>query len=105
MKYVSTPEAIEALKEGKRVGFRYWDPMTFIFMQVPANIPYEITQGMQSLPQTVKNELKKRYESITDEQDRDKFDIRYRKQIAMMRPDGEITGYSFSPNKILSNDG
>lgn len=96
-------KAVQALKEFKRVGFKHWDKDTFIFMQVPATIPYEITQKMQSLPNSVKEELKRRYDNLP-ENAKETFDIRYRSQIAMMLPDGTIKGYSFSPSKVLSKN-
>lgn len=100
---VTFDKAVKALKEFKRVGFKHWDKDTFIFMQVPATIPYEITQNMQSLPQSVKDELKRRYENSSIPY-QETFDIRYRSQIAMMLPDGTIKGYSFSPSKVLSKN-
>lgn len=103
VKTVGFQEAVSALQEFKRVGFKHWDKDTFIFMQVPATIPYEITQKMQSLPDSVKAELKKRYD-VLPENAKETFDIRYRSQIAMMLPDGTIKGYSFSPSKVLSKN-
>ena len=45
-------QAIEALKEGKRVARQGWNGKgMFIFQQVPSEINEEIVQKMQSLPQ------------------------------------------------------
>jgi hypothetical protein len=101
--FVTFDKAVIALKEGKRVGFKYWDEDTFIFMQVPAEIPYSVIPNMQSLPQSVKDELKRRYENSSIPY-QETFSIRYSGQVAMMLPDGRVKGYSFSPAKVLSDD-
>ena len=99
--YVDFGEAIRALKEGKRVRYKHWDEDTFVFMQVPAVIGYGKIAGMQSLPQSVKDEFKRRF---LDSEEKDKtFDlIRYSGQVAMVLPDNRIKGYGFSPTKVLS---
>jgi len=51
-------QAIEALKEGKRVQRTGWNGKgLFVFMQVPSTINREIVPKMQSLPQSVKDEF------------------------------------------------
>lgn len=87
-------EAIEALKQGKRVARTGWNGKgLFIFMQVPSEIDAKIVPGMQSLPQSVKDEFVKRGGNI-----------RYKNQIAMVYPDNTIYGWVASPSDVLEED-
>lgn len=87
-------QAIEALKEGKRVARQGWNGKgMFIFRQVPAEINQEIVPTMQSLPQSVKDEFDKRGGNI-----------RYKNQLAMVYPDNTIYGWVASPSDVLEND-
>ena len=87
-------QAIEALKEGKRVARQGWNGKgMFIFQQVPSEINEEIVPKMQSLPQTVKDEFAKRGGSI-----------RYKNQLAMVYPDNTVYGWVASPSDVLEND-
>ena len=87
-------QAIEALKEGKRVARQGWNGKgMFIFQQVPAEINEEIVPKMQSLPQTVKDEFAKRGGNI-----------RYKNQLAMVYPDNTVYGWVASPSDVLEND-
>ena len=87
-------QAIEALKQGKRVARQGWNGKgMFIFQQVPADINEEIVPKMQSLPQFVKDEFAKRGGSI-----------HYRNQLAMVYPDNTIYGWVASPSDVLEND-
>lgn len=87
-------QAIEALKQGKRVARQGWNGKgLFIFMQVPSDINEEIVPKMQSLPQTVKDEFAKRGGNI-----------RYRNQLAMVYPDNTVYGWVASPSDVLEND-
>lgn len=87
-------QAIEALKEGKRVARQGWNGKgMFIFQQVPAEISEATTQVMYSLPKSVKNEFAKRGGSI-----------RYKNQLAMVYPDNTIYGWVASPSDVLEND-
>lgn len=87
-------QAIEALKEGKRVAREGWNGKgMFVFQQVPSEISEEIVPKMQSLPQKVKDEFAKRGGSI-----------RYKNQLAMVYPDNTIYGWVASPSDVLEND-
>lgn len=100
---VNFEEALNAIKEGKRVGNVNWDEDTFVFMQVPANIPYDVVERMQSLPDNVKEEIKRRYE-LSSVPYQETFDVRYRGQIAKMMPDCTIQGFSFTPYEVLAKE-
>ena len=87
-------EAVEALKQGKRVARTGWNGKgLFIFMQVPSEIDAKIVPGMQSLPQSVKDEFVKRGGNI-----------RYKNQVAMVYPDNTIYGWVASPSDVLEED-
>ena len=87
-------QAIEALKQGKRVARQGWNGKgMFVFQQIPAEINEEIIPKMQSLPQTVKDEFAKRGGNI-----------RYKNQLAMVYPDNTIYGWVASPSDVLEND-
>lgn len=87
-------QAIEALKEGKRVAREGWNLKgMFIFQQVPSDINEEIIPKMQSLPQSVKDEFERRGGGI-----------RYRNQLAIVYLDNTIYGWVASPSDVLEND-
>jgi hypothetical protein len=87
-------QAIEALKEGKRVARQGWNGKgMFIFRQIPSEISEEVVHLMQSLPTSVKNEFEKRGGNI-----------RYKNQLAMVYPDNTIYGWVASPSDVLEND-
>lgn len=87
-------QAIEALKEGKRVARQGWNGKgMFIFQQVQSEINEDIVPKMQSLPQAVKDEFAKRGGGI-----------RYKNQLAMVYPDNTIYGWVASPSDVLEND-
>lgn len=100
--------AIQALKEGKRVARDGWNGKgMFVFMQVPSEIPMEIVPNMTSLPNTVKNEFQRRYQSkeYSDGVDPILYNtIRYKNQLAMVHPDNTITGWLASPSDVLEDD-
>jgi hypothetical protein len=107
-------EAIKALKQGKRVARAGWNGKgLFIFMQVPATIPMEVVPKMQSLPDSVKDEFRKRFEigSLNDlsayPPGVDPIEmnaIKYKNQIAMVYPDNTIYGWVASPSDVLEED-
>ena len=98
---VSFGQAIKALKEGKRVQRQGWNGKgLFIFEQVPSVVPSEIVPKMTSLPQAVKDEFVRRFE--TNESDRQ--GIKYQNQLAMVYPDNNIYGWVASPSDVLEND-
>ncbi len=87
-------QAIQALKQGKRVARTGWDGKgMFIFMQVPSAINEEVIPKMQSLPQAVKDEFSKRLGGI-----------KYKNQLAMVYPDNTVYGWVASPSDVLEND-
>lgn len=87
-------QAIEALKQGKRVAREGWNGKgLFVFMQVPAFIGEDIIPKMQSLPQPVKDEFAKRGGSI-----------HYFNQMAIVNPDNSINGWAPSSSDALAED-
>lgn len=86
-------KAIQALKEGKRVAREDWWTGMFVFMQVPSEISEDIIPKMQSLPQAVKDEFARRGGSIN-----------YSNQMALVKPDNSINGWSPSSSDTLAND-
>jgi hypothetical protein len=88
-------QAIEALKQGKRVTRENWNGKgMFIFMQVPSEISEEIIPKMQSLQKSVKDEFAKR----------DIGGIRYKNQLVIVYPDNTIFGWVASPSDVLEED-
>lgn len=104
-------KAIKALKEGKRVQRLGWNGKDlFIFMQIPSEVPEKIIPKMTSLPQSVKDEFKRRADSSAYD-DRPRYQvsenfrsIRYKNQIAMVYPDNTIYGWVASPSDVLEED-
>lgn len=98
---VSFGEAVKALKEGKRVQRKGWDGKgLFIFEQVPSQVIAAIVPIMSSLPQSVKDEFKKRF----DQDPENAGSISYQNQLAMVYPDNNIYGWVASPSDILEED-
>lgn len=87
-------QAIEALKQGKRVARQGWSGKgLFVFMQVPSKINEEIVPKMQSLPDTVKHTFIVRGGSIN-----------YLNQLALVDPHNSITGWAPSVSDALAED-
>ena len=87
-------QAIEALKEGKKVAREGWNGKgLFVFMQVPAEISEEIIPKMQSLPQSVKDEFARRGGNI-----------HYHNQMALVNTSNQISGWAPSGSDSLSED-
>lgn len=87
-------EAIEAVKQGKRITREGWNGIgMFVFRQVPAEIPLEVIPKMQSLPESVKEEFIKRGDSI-----------RYSNQLALVKVDNSINGWAPSTADTLAED-
>lgn len=100
----SIGEAIEALKDGKRVQREGWNGTgMFVFMQVPSNISIETVPKMQSLPQSVKDEFIRRFNDQGNEVPVYQ-EICYRNQLAIVYPDNKIYGWLPSPSDVLAND-
>ena len=94
-------QAIEALKEGKRVQRTGWNGKgLFVFMQIPATINKEIVPKMQSLPQSVKDEFERRFNDSAQQIDA----IYYNDQLALVNPSNLICGWAPSTNDSLAND-
>lgn len=87
-------EALEALKAGKRVAREGWNGKgLFVFMQVPAEIGFDIIPKMQSLPQSVKDEFIRRGGAIS-----------YSNQLALVKTNNEINGWAPSTSDSLAKD-
>src|SRR3990167_6064571 len=102
-------EAVQALKEGKKVQRQGWNGKgLFVFMQVPSQIGIETVSKMQSLPQSVKDEFKKRFESMSEPStaigNHPLDNIRYKNQIAIVYPDNNIHGWIASSSDCLEED-
>jgi len=94
-------QAIEALKEGKKVQRTGWNGRgLFVFMQVPSTINREIVPKMQSLPQSVKDEFERRFNDPNEQIDA----IYYDNQLALVNPSNLITGWAASVSDSLAND-
>lgn len=94
-------QAIEALKEGKRVVRQGWNGKgLFVFMQVPATITKEIVPKMQSLPQFVKDEFQRRFDDPSAQIDA----IYYSNQMAIVNPSNVINGWIPSSSDTLAID-
>jgi len=104
-KGLSFGKAIEALKQGKRVSRSGWNGKgMFIFMQVPSRVSGNIIPKMTSLPQSVKDEFKKRLDEVWGDEEKADFGITYQNQIAMVYPDNNIYGWVASPSDVLEED-
>ena len=105
---VSFGKAIEALKEGKRVQRQGWNGKgLFIFEQVPSQVDISIVPKMTSLPESVKNEFKRRFEECENSKNVSTImfnSITYQNQLAMVYPDNKIYGWVASPSDVLEND-
>lgn len=87
-------QAIEALKDGKRIAREGWNGKgLFVFMQVPAEIGFDIIPKMQSLPQSVKDEFIRRKGAIS-----------YSNQMALVNPNNSINGWAPSSSDTLAED-
>lgn len=93
-------QAIEALKDGKRVRCNDWDQSKkFIFQQVDSTIGSAIVPKMQSLPTSVKNYFQSTFESTSEQIDA----IYYGNQIALVRLSNFVEAYSPSCRDLLSD--
>lgn len=100
--------AIKALKEGKRVQRTGWNGKgLFVFMQVPSRVHIDIVPKMTSLPQTVKDEFIRRNEKALNDGANPPHNfttIDYSNQVALVKPDNTINGWSPSISDALSED-
>ena len=97
---MSFGHALIALKAGERVARKGWNGKgLFVFRQVPSSISSKIVPKMTSLPQTVKDEFERRFSNMPDD-----ADIRYRNQLALVKPTNEINGWNPSTEDSLAKD-
>lgn len=93
--------AIYAAKEGKRIAREGWNGKgLFVFMQVPSTIGKAIVPNMQSLPQLVKDEFVRRFESKEAQID----SIYYDNQMCIVNSSNLINGWAPSVSDALAND-
>jgi len=86
--------AVKAIKQGKRACRQGWNGKgLFIFEQVPNLVGVHIIPKMSSLPQSVKDVLIKRDQPI-----------KYLNQIALVKPNNEVNGWSPSTADALAED-
>jgi len=94
-------QIIKALHDGKRVQRSGWNGKgLFVFMQIPSTIHKDIVPKMQSLPQAVKDEFKKRFDDPNEQID----SIYYVNQLALVSPSNVITGWAPSTSDALAMD-
>lgn len=101
MTNITFGEALEALKEGKMITRSGWNGKgLFVFMQVPSEITKEIVPKMTSLPQAVKDEFQRRFDSESEQIS----SIYYNNQLALVNPSNLITGWAPSVSDALATD-
>ncbi len=109
-KLVNFGEAVEALKEGKRVSRAGWNGKgLFVFMQVPSRISVTDTvPKMQSLPPYVKDEFIRRNNETTEQVGNglahNHSTIDYDNQMALVNVDNKISGWTPSGSDALAVD-
>lgn len=82
------------MKQGKLVSRKVWQSdRTFVFMQVPSEVPAEIIPKMTSLPAAVKAKVQERG-----------LPLRYQNQMAIVHPDNNVYGWVPSPTDALECD-
>ncbi len=87
-------QAIEALRNGKRVAREGWNGKgMFVFKQIPAEIGLEIIPKMQSVPQSVKDEMLKNGTTL-----------KYTNQMAIVNTDGRVDSWVASSSDTFAND-
>jgi len=87
-------QAIEALKNGKRVAREGWNGKgMFVFKQIPAEIGLEIIPKMQSVPQSVKDEMLKNGTTL-----------KYTNQMAIVNANGRVDSWVASSSDTFAND-
>ena len=96
-------EAIETYPMIQRIG---WNGKgLFVFKQVPSEIPIHIVQKMQSLPDAVKDEFIRRFETPTTKKNAEPFlSIRYNNQLAIVDQANNINGWVPSVSDVLADD-
>ena len=91
-------DAVEALKQNKRVTRKEWNEKgRFVFRQIPTDIPSHVVPNMQSLPQSVKDEFKRRFDEISSSPNiypKSAYEIHYLNQYAIVNSSNEINSWS-----------
>lgn len=86
--------AVEQLKAGYMLRRAGWNGKEmFIVKQIPALIGLDIIPKMQSLPQSAKDEMLKREQSIA-----------YTNQLLIIRADGQADSWTASATDIFAED-
>lgn len=100
-KNIKFGEALEALKNGKRISRSEWgDDKKFVFMQIPSVINKAIVPKMQSLPDAVKSY----FESTFQDEYQQIESICYANQLAIVGKSNLIEGYNPSAADVLAED-
>ena len=87
-------DAIEALKQGKRISRTGWNGKgMFVFKQIPAEIGLDIIPKMQSVPQSVKDVMIEK--GIT---------LKYSNQMAIVNAEGRVDSWVASSSDTLAED-
>ncbi len=98
-------QALEAVKQGKLIAREGWNGKgLFVFMQIPSTIPMEVVPKMQSLPQEVKDEFKRRSEERAVGEKIHLDNIYYSNQFCIVNPNNNINGWIASSSDISSSD-
>ncbi len=94
-------EAIDELNYGLMVTRTGWNGQNmFVFKQVPSIINKTIVPKMTSLPQSVKDEFQRRFDSPTEQIS----DIYYDNQLAIVNSSNLINGWVPSVSDLLAKD-
>ena len=86
-------EAIEFLKEGHCISRSSWDEGKFVCRQNTCTVDYDVIPNMTSLPESAKEELKKRNSSIT-----------YKDQMIVISSNNLITSWIATPFDTFATD-
>jgi len=87
-------QAVEALKSGKKIQREGWNGKgLFVFKQIPANIGLDIIPKMQSVPQSVKEEMIKRQQHLN-----------YRNQCVIVDSSGNVDNWVPSISDVFAED-
>ena len=105
MKNQSFGQAIEALKEGKRVAREGWNGKGMFIFERPADeLEYSFIEKVKSLPQSVKDFLRNKALS-TEGSLSDLPRVKFSAYLCMYAADGTIVnGWLASQTDMLSND-
>ena len=95
------PEIIEALNQGEMCYRGGWNGMNmFVFRQVPSIIPASVVPNMTSLPQKVKDEFIRRFNSVAYQVN----ELHYTNQYCIVNSSNLINSWVPSVSDINSDD-